>query len=212
MAKRFAREGAQVILVARNVNGLEETDDAIRAGGGLATLVPLDLTDTPKIEALASQIAARFGKLDILVGNAGILGDLSPVAHLSPEVWDKVMAVNATANYHLIRCFDPLLKQSNAPRAMFVTSGVTESVLAYWGAYSASKSALEMLVKTYASENVKTPLKVNLIDPGVVRTRMRAAAMPGEDPASLPAPDDITDIFLTLAAIELKETGKKFHP
>lgn len=211
VAKRFAHEGAQVILVARDRKGLETTDDAIRAAGGIATLVQMDLTDTAKIEELARAIADRFGKIDILVGNAGALGELTPVAHLSPDIWNQVIAVNVTANCHLIRCFDPLLKQSDAPRAMFVTSGVTEGTFAYWGAYAASKAALESMVETYAAENAKTPLRVNLIDPGIVRTRMRAQAVPGEDPETLPAPDDITDIFVRLAGGSVKETGKKFY-
>lgn len=212
VAKRFAAEGAQVILVARDVKGLEVTDDNIRAQGGAATLVALDITDTPKLEQLAGIIAQRFGKLDILVGNAGYLGELTPVPHLETKIWDKVIATNLTANFQIIRCFDGLLKQSAAPRAMFVTSGVTEADFAYFGAYSASKSGLEKLVETYAAENVKTPLCVNLIDPGVVATRMHAQAMPGTDPATLPAPDDITNIFVTLASPSMKETGKKFTP
>lgn len=211
VAKRFAAEGAQVILVARNVKGLEETDDAIRKQGGSATLAPLDLKDAAKIEMLAASVSQRFGKLDILVGNAGILGELSPLPHLSSNIWNDVIAANLTANFQLIRCFDALLKQSDAPRAMFVTSGVTEGVFPYWGAYTASKAGLETVALAYAGENAKTPLKVNLIDPGVVRTRMRAAAMPGEDPATLLAPEAITDIFVKLASPALKETGKKFY-
>ncbi len=210
VAKRFAAESAHVILVARDTKGLEATDDSIRAAGGKATLVPLDLKDAAKIEALAGIVAERFKKLDILVGNAGVLGDLTPVAHLSPDVWDQAITVNLTANMHLIRCFDTLLKQSDAPRAMFVTSGITEGVFPYWGAYATSKAALETLVKTYAAENSKTPLRVNLIDPGIVRTRLRATAIPGEDPMQHPTPEEITDIFVTLASVDLKETGKKF--
>lgn len=211
VAKRFAAEGAQVILVARDTKGLEAADDAIRAAGGIATLVPLDLTDAAKIETLAQQIAQRFGKLDILVGNAGYLGELTPASHLDPKIWDQVMAVNLSANFHLIRCFDALLKLSDAPRAVFVTSGVTEETFPYWSAYTASKAALEKLVEVYASENVKTPLRVNLIDPGIVATRMRAAAMPGENPDNLPSPEDITDVFVTLADPDFKATGKKFR-
>ncbi len=210
VAKRFAKEGAHVILVARNKKGLEETDDAIRSAGGTATLVEMNLTDFPKIELLAQNIAQRFGRLDILVGNAAILGELTPVPHLSPADWDKVMAINLTANWHLIRCLDALLKSSNAPRAMFVTSGVTEHIHAYWGAYATSKAALETLVETYAAENAKSPLRVNLIDPGAVRTRMRAQAMPGEDPMTLPEADAITELFVTLAGGNLRDTGRKF--
>jgi len=211
VAKRFAAEGAHVILVARNAKGLEETDDAIRKAGGKATLVPLDLADSAKIEELAKIVGERFGRLDILVGNAGALGELTPLPHLSPETWQQVIDINLTANFHLIRCFDMLLKLSDAPRAMFVTSGITESVFPYWGAYAASKAALENMVINYAAENAKTPLRANLIDPGIVRTRMRAQAMPGEDPMKCPTPEEITDIFVKLAMPDLKETGKKFY-
>lgn len=210
-AKRLAKEGAHVILVARDTKGLEETDDAIRAEGGTATLVQLDLTQPDKIEMLAGQIAERFKKLDILVGNAAILGDLTPMPHLDPEVWDKVIATNLTANFHLLRCFDLLLKAADSPRAMFVSSDVAAHVYAYWSAYAVSKSALEKMVLTYAAENEKTPLRVNLIDPGEVRTRMNAQAFPGLDPATRVHPDTITDIFVKLADPKLKETGKLFH-
>jgi NAD(P)-dependent dehydrogenase (short-subunit alcohol dehydrogenase family) len=211
VAKRFAAEGAHVILVARSSKGLEETDDAIKKQGGSATLVALDLADAAKIEMLAGAVSERFGKLDILVGNAGVLGELTPLPHLDPKIWQQVIDINLTANFHLLRCFDLLLKSSEAPRAMFVTSGITEGVFPYWGAYAASKAALENMVINYAGENAKTPLRVNLIDPGIVQTRMRAKAMPGEDPKNYPLPDEITDIFLTLASPELKETGKKFY-
>jgi len=210
VAKRFAAEGAHVILVARDRKGLEATDDAIRAAGGNATLVPLDLTAFAQIELLAAQIAQRFGRLDILVGNAAILSDMTPLPHIATDDWDKVMAINVTANWHLIRCFDALLKASDAGRAMFVTSGVTTRPAAYWGAYAISKSALEAMVNIYATENAKTALKVNLVDPGAVRTRMRAQAFPGEDPLTLPDADAITDAFVKLATPELQETGKKF--
>ncbi len=212
VAKRFAGEGAHVIATGRTVKALEQLDDEIKAaGGGPATLVPLDLLETDKIEMLAQGIANRFGKLDILVGNAGVLGDLTPVAHTSTEQWDKVMAVNLTANFHLLRCFDLLLKNSPSPRAMFVSSGVTEGTYPYWGAYAISKAALEKMVETYAAENSKTSLKVNIIDPGGVRTRMRASAFPGEDPMSLPHPDNITDVFVKLASEKMLDTGKKFY-
>lgn len=210
VALRFAREGAHVILCARDVKGLESTDDAIRAANGSATLVQLDLMDSQKIELMAAHIRERFGKLDILVGNAALLSDLTPLAHAAVEDWDKLMQVNVTANWHLIRCLDLLFKQSDAPRAMFVTSGVTKRAAAYWGAYAVSKAALESMVNIYAAENEKTPLRVNLIDPGAVRTRMRAKAFPGEDPMTLPTPDTVTDVFVTLAKADMKETGKKF--
>ncbi|MDE3060079.1 MAG: SDR family NAD(P)-dependent oxidoreductase [Pseudomonadota bacterium] len=213
VAKRFAREGAHCILAARDVKGLEETDDAIRSIGAAATLVPLDLRDPSKIENLAEQVAQRFGRLDILVGNAGMLGELTPLPHLDPALWNEVMTVNLTANFYLIRCFDVLLKRSDAGRAMFVTSGVTQGALAYYGAYAASKAALEMMVNIYAAENRQAypHLKINLIDPGEVRTQMHAQALPGLDPMQFPAPEEITDVFVRLASVDCRETGKKFH-
>jgi len=211
VAVRFAAEGAHVILAARDVKGLEATDDAIRAKGGKATLVPCDVRDSSLIEDLARQVGERFGHLDIVVGNAGVLGELAPLADITPDIWAQVMNVNLTANWQLIRCFDALLKKSTAGRAMFVTSGLSETALAYWGPYSASKAGLDMLVKIYAAENAKTKLKINLIDPGEVRTRMHAQAMPGQNPEELPLPEAITDIFVKLADANLKETGKKFY-
>jgi NAD(P)-dependent dehydrogenase (short-subunit alcohol dehydrogenase family) len=211
IAKRYAAEGMHVILVGRNLKGLEDTDDAIRDAGGSATLVQLDLAEADKIEVLAASIAERFGKLDVLVGNAGLLGELSPLAHTTPEDWNQVFTVNVTANWQLIRCFDPLFKLSASPRAIFVTSGVTRSVHPYWSAYAASKAALESMVQIYAAENAKTPLRVNMVDPGATRTRMRAKAYPGEDPMTLPAPESIADIFVTLASPACADTGQRFN-
>jgi NAD(P)-dependent dehydrogenase (short-subunit alcohol dehydrogenase family) len=211
VAVRFAREGAHVILAARNKNGLEATDDMVRASGGTATLVQLDLTEPEKIEALANQVLERFQKLDILVGNAGQLGELTPIAHLSAEVWDNVMAVNLSANFHLIRCFDPLLKKSEAGRAMFVSSDVASGIYPYWGAYAVSKSALEMLVNLYAAENAKTNLRINLVDPGEVRTSMNAQAFPGVDPMTRVSPETVTDLFVRLASPSCRDTGGRFY-
>lgn len=209
VAKRFAGEGAHIIAVGRSQKNLESLDDEIREIGGSATLVQLDLMEFPKIDILAQSIAEKFGKLDILVGNAGVLGEITPMPHTSPDEWDKVIATNLTANFHLIRCFDGLLKKSQNPRAMFVSSGVTNGAHAYWGAYSVSKAALENMVEVYAAENLKTNLLVNLIDPRAVRTRMRAQAFPGEDPETLAKPENITDIFVKLASDDCAETGKK---
>lgn len=208
VAKRFAREGAHVVLVARTVGGLEETDDAIRAESGAATIVPLDLLDGDKIDQLGASLFERFGKLDVLVGNAATLGDLSPVAHVTPKQWDQVMALNVTANYRLIRSLDPLLRASDAGRAMFVTSGAARSASAYWGPYATSKAALEVMAKCYAAETVKTSVRVNIIDPGVVRTAMRAQAFPGEDPEIHPAPDAIAGIFVDLASPACRRHGE----
>jgi len=211
VAVRFAKEGAHVILVARTIKGLEATDDMIRAESGTATLVPLDLTEPKTIEALSVSVAERFGRLDVLVGNAGDGGVFSPVPHIEPPDWDKVMAVNVTANYHLIRCLHPLLMASEAGRAMFVTSRLARDLHPYWGGYAASKAALEALVLTYAGENVKTPLKINLINPGKVATRMYKQAFPGADTSAIPKPEDITDVFVKLANADLQGTGKVFE-
>jgi NAD(P)-dependent dehydrogenase (short-subunit alcohol dehydrogenase family) len=211
VARRFAAEGAHVILAARNVAGLEETDDAIRAEGGNATLVQLDVTKPDQIEMLAKQIAQRFGKLDILVGNAGILGELSPVAHTTPEHWERVINTNLTANFHLLRCFDALLQCSDAPRAIFVTSGVGKNVRAYWGAYAISKAALDMMARLYAAENENSKLKVNIINPGQVRTHMNAQAFPGADPMTRVSAESITDIFVQLASPACTVSGETFN-
>ena len=196
VAKNFAREGAHVILVARNVGALEEVDDEIKKLGGKATLVPLDLLDFDKIDSLGAQISKRFGKLDILIGNAAMLGQLSPMPHIDPKVWEKTIGLNVTANFRLIRSLDALLKQSDAAKVAFVTSGVTKRDAPFWGAYAVSKIALEKIVGTYAAESQKTNMKIGLIDPGVVATNMRAQAMPGEDPSKLTTAEEISEKFL----------------
>jgi len=206
VAERFAAEAAHVILAARTVGGLEEVDDRVKAKGGTATLVPVNLTDFDKIDQLGQSIFDRFGRLDIVVGNAATLGDLSPVSHYNPKIWDQVFALNVTTNYRLIRSLDRLLRGSDAGRAIFVTSGVGHSPVAYFGAYAASKAALEMMVKMYALEVTKSPLKVNLLDPGVVRTKMRAQGFPGENPMIHPAPEEITERF-----VELAEPSCRYH-
>lgn len=199
VAKRFAAEGAHVICVARTKGGLEETDDAIRAAGGSATLVPLDVTQGDRVDQLGAAIAERFKRLDILASVAGSLGILSPVAHVDPKVWARAFDVNVTANYRLIRALDPFLRASDAGRAIFVTSAAARRVRAYWGPYAASKAALESMVLTYAAEVGMTPLRVNLLDPGAVATAMRKDAYPGEDRSKLKKPDDIAGAFVDLA-------------
>ncbi len=212
VAVRFAKAGYELVLAARDKRGLEATDDAVRAAGGKpALLVQLDLADAAGIEQLAGAVFERYGRLDVLVANAGVLGEITPIAHSTPAEWEKTIAINLHANMHLIRLFDPLLQRSTSPRALFVTSGITEAVYPYWNAYAVSKCALDMMVKLYAAENAKTPLRVNLISPGIVRTRMRAQAMPGEDPDTLTPPEAITDMFLKLASPELEETGQIFY-
>jgi len=202
VALSLAAEGAHVILVARTVGGLEEVDDEIQKAGGTATLVPLDLTDFEAIDRLGGTIFERWGKLDILVGNAGILGPLTPTGHISPDDWDKVFAVNVTTNYRLIRSLDPLLQRADAGRAVFVTSGAAQKCRPFWGAYSVSKAALEALVKTWANEVEKTNLRINMVSPGPIATKMRAKAMPGEDPATLRSPEDLAPLFLDLVGEE----------
>ncbi len=209
VAKRFAAEGAHVVLIARTVGGLEEVDDAIRqAGGTPATLVPQDLREFDAIDRLGASLYERFGHIDILVGNAGVLGTLGPVGHIRPDDWAEVIDINLTANWRLIRSLDPLLRQSDAGRAIFVTSGAAARPHAYWGAYAISKAALEMLVRTYAAEIGKTPVRANLIDPGAVRTVMRAKAFPGENSDDLTLPDFITDLFVTLALPSCTRNGE----
>ena len=190
-ALALAGAGAHVILVARTTGGLEETDDAIQKIGGTATLVPMNLLDFDAIDRLGASIYERWGKLDAMLGNAGVLGTLTPLAQITPKGFAEVMEVNVTANWRLIRSMDPLLRQSDAGRVLFVSSGAAKKHTPYWGAYAVSKAALEMLALTYAAECRETNLKVNLLNPGPMRTAMRAKAMPGEDPATLPTPDEI---------------------
>ena len=208
VAIRFARDGAHVVLAARTVGGLEEVDDAIRAGGGSATLVPVDLRDFIKIDELAARIFDRWGRLDILVGNAAEFGVFSPLGHIDPATWCDVVDLNLTANWRLIRAMDPLLRVAPAGRAIFVTSGVARGVFPYWGPYAVSKAGLEMLVKIYAAEVAKTRVRVNLLDPGIVRTRLRARAFPGEDPGNLPPPESVADLYLELASPECTRNGE----
>lgn len=206
-ALALAAEGAHVLAMARTVGGLEELDDVIQQAGGSATLIPLDLTDYTALDRLGASIDERWGKLDILVGNAGILGGLSPIGHFMPKVFDQVMAINVTANWRLMRSLDPLLRGSDAGRALFITSGVVHTCQPFWGAYAASKAALEALAKTWAAESEKTALRVNLFSPGPVRTAMRAQAMPGEDPETLPDPSELAPAIVKLCSPETIHNG-----
>jgi NAD(P)-dependent dehydrogenase (short-subunit alcohol dehydrogenase family) len=209
-ALALARAGAHVVAVARTVGGLEELDDAIRLVGGSATLVPLDLKDTPGIVRLAAALSERYQRLDVLIGNAGILGPLSPLGHVEPKAWDEVLAVNVTANWQLIRALDPLLRRSTGGRVVFVSSGIAARPRAYWGPYAVSKAALEALARTYAAETVSTPVRVNLFNPGPTRTRMRATAMPGEDPAATKPAEPVAEQIVELCLPQLQETGKLY--
>jgi len=211
VARRYAAEGAHLILIARTTGGLEELDDEIlKISGKSATLVPFDLTEFDAIDQLGAALHERFGRLDVLVGNAGILGTLSPMGHIDPKVWDEVIAVNLTANWRLVRAMDPLLRQSNSGRAIFVTSGVGAEPRAYWSAYAVSKAGLEMMSNIYAAEVANTAVRVNLINPGGTRTAMRARAMPGEDPETVKPPEAVTDVFVNLAAADCDRNGETF--
>jgi NAD(P)-dependent dehydrogenase (short-subunit alcohol dehydrogenase family) len=207
VARRFAAEGAHLVLVARTQGGLEELDDEIRGSGAEATLVPLDLRDFDRIDQMGVALYRRFGRLDVLVGNAGVLGSLSPMGHFDPKVWAEVIDVNLTANWRLIRALDPLLRLSQAGRAIFTTCAAARDAVPYWGAYAASKAALETMVRIYAGEVRTMPLKVNLVDPGIVRTNLRAQGFPGEDRARLRAPEDVTEPFVALAAADCPHHG-----
>jgi NAD(P)-dependent dehydrogenase (short-subunit alcohol dehydrogenase family) len=210
IALALAEAGAHVVAVARTVGGLEELDDAIRARGGSATLVPLDLKDFEGIARLSMAINERYHRLDVMVGNAGILGPISPLDHIEPNAWDEVMQLNVTANWQLIRCFDPLMKLSPAGRVVFITSGAASNARAYCGLYAISKAALDMLARTYAAETVSTKVRVNLFNPGGTRTRMRAQFMPGEDPSTLPTPETVAAAVVPLCLPEFNETGKLY--
>jgi len=210
VALAFAREGAHVILLARNLKALEQVDDQITSSGGNATLIPLDLADGKKIDALGPSLYERFGRLDVLVGNAAIFGGLSPLTHTPSDKWERVIAVNVTANWRLIRTLDPLLRKSNAARVIFVTSSVAGRP--FWAPYSVSKAALEALAKTYANETADSAINVNVIDPGASATSMRAEAYPGEDPSTLPTPEQVAEDFIDLALPECSFTGQVVVP
>jgi NAD(P)-dependent dehydrogenase (short-subunit alcohol dehydrogenase family) len=208
IAKRLAAEGAHIVASARTVGGLEELDDAVKAAGGSATLVPLDLRELERIDPLGPHLHQRFGKLDIFVGNAALLGNLGPLSHQDPKLFHDVMTVNVTANWRLIRTLEPLLKLSDAGRAVFVTSGAARSATAYWGPYSVSKAALEAMARVWAAELARTNVRVNLFDPGAVRTSMRAHAFPGEDPAGLPPPESVAEKVADLVLPTFDKSGE----
>jgi len=208
-AQLFAREGAHVLLLARTQKSLEAVDDAIKKDGGKTSLIPLNLEDGKTIDALGPSLYERFGRLDIFVGNAGLLGGLRPLTHIPAETWERVLAVNLTANWRLIRTLDPLLRQSAAGRVVFATSSrVAHQGRAYWAPYSVSKAALETLAKTYANETSDSSVRVNIVDPGATATAMRAEAYPGEDQANLQRPEDVAEIILRLALPDYEKTGQ----
>lgn len=208
VARRLAAEGAHVIALARTVGGLEELDDAIKSVGSTATLVPCDLGDWERIDQLGPPILERFGRLDMFVGNAGNLGTLSPLGHVEPATWREVFAINVDANWRLIRILDPLLRRAPAGRAVFVSAAAAGLATPYWGPYAAAKAALETIAQTWASEAATSALKVNVLRLPPVATRLRARAFPGEDPASLRRPDDVTDAFVDLLVPDCVRSGE----
>jgi NAD(P)-dependent dehydrogenase (short-subunit alcohol dehydrogenase family) len=209
-ARALAAAGAHVVAIARTVGGLEELDDAIRDAGGSATLVPLDMTDFDGLTRLAAALGERYGRLDIMIGNAALAGPSSPLDHVLPREWDEIMRVNVTANWRLIRAMDALLRRSAAGRAVFLTSGAAHNPRAYRGLYAVSKAALEALARTYAAETAATPVRVNLFNPGPTRTRMRAEVMPGEDPMTLPPPEAVAAKIVELCLPGFAETGRLY--
>ena len=211
-ALALAEAGAHVIALARTQGALEELDDAIKVEGGLpATLVPFDLADMAAIDKLGGAIHERWGKLDILVANAGVLGVISPIGHVEAKVFEKVMTVNVTATWRLIRSVEPLLVKSDAGRALILSSGAAHSCKPFWGPYSASKAAVEALARTWAGETQRLPLRILSVDPGATRTAMRAQAVPGEDPSILPHPSEVAEKLLPLVGPDQTETGKLFN-
>ena len=200
VALGLAKAGAHVVISGRSLSQLESLDDEIQAAGGAATLLQLDLRKGERIDQLGPTLYQRWQKLDILVANAGILGPLSPLGHTTEDGYLTTIDVNLNANWRLIRTLDPLLKRSDAGRAVFVTSGASSGKYAYWGPYAASKAGLEALARSWAAELENTPVRANLINPGATRTQMRAKAFPGEDPMTLPAPDELVPLFLELAS------------
>lgn len=209
-ALELARLGAHVIAVARTQGGLEDLDDEIRALGGEATLVPLDLADFDGIDRLGHAVYERWGRLDIFVGNAAMLGTISPIGHVDVKTFDKVMSLNVTSMWRLIRSLDPLLRQSDDGRALLLSSSVAHSARKFWSAYAASKAAVEVLARSWADENVNMKLRVNSVDPGATRTAMRAQAMPGEDPMELPHPSEVGRQIASLCLPDVKDTGRLY--
>jgi NAD(P)-dependent dehydrogenase (short-subunit alcohol dehydrogenase family) len=208
-AKALAADGAHVIAVARTVGALEDLDDEIKkSGNDGATLVPLNLRDFDALDRLGATIYERWGKLDGFFGNAGVLGELTLLGHLDPKVWQEAIDVNVTANWRLIRSLDPLLKKSDAGRALFVTTGAARKHTPFWGVYAITKAALESLVLTYAAECASTNVKANLLSPGPLRTRMRAKAMPGEDPQSLQPPEAVAPMITELLSPACTKNGE----
>lgn len=212
VAVALAQAGAHLVLQGRVAGALQETDDLVRkAGGDKATILPLNLTQSERVDGLGPTLFERFGRLDILIANAGILGSLSPIAHVTDRVWTDTLEVNLTANWRLLRTLDPLLKRSDAGRVVMVSSGAASGTKAYWGPYAVTKAGLEALARTYAAEMTTTPVRVNIVNPGPIATAMRAKAFPGEDPETLPSPADIAPLFVDLCSPDLKANGETYN-
>lgn len=206
-AVHLAKEGAHIIATARTQGGLEELDDAVRAAGSSATLVPLDVRDYDGIDRLGAAIFERWKKLDIFIGNAGALGKLTPLAHLDPKVWTEAIEVNITSNYRFVRSLDPLFRSADWARVIFVTSGLAFKCTPYWGAYSVGKAGLEAIMRTYAGEMATTNVRTNCFSPGATRTKMRATAMPGEDPLTLPTPEEVSAQMVAMCLPDFTDNG-----
>ena len=210
VALALGKAGAHVIIAGRRTGALEDLDDEIRSAGGTATLVQLDLTSGDKIDLLGPTIFERWGKLDLVAACASILGPISPLPHITEDTWDAVMTTNLDANWRLIRSIDPLLRKADAARVAFATCSAAAGNLGYWGPYAVSKAGLEALVKTYAAEMVNTTARINLVDPGPVRTDLRAKAFPGEDPETVPSPEDVVPLFLKALSPDCQSNGEIF--
>lgn len=211
IAVELARRGAHLILQGRAAGALEETDDLVRAAGGdKATILPLNLTQAERVDGLGPTLFQRFGHLDIFVANAGVLGTLSPLGHVTDKAWADTLEVNLTANWRLVRTLDPLLRKAQAGRVVFVSSGAASGEKAYWGPYAITKAGLEALARTYAAEVANTDMRVNIVNPGPTATAMRAKAFPGEDPATLPQPENIAPLFADLCAADVAANGQLF--
>ncbi len=211
LALELATRGAHIIALARTVSGLTELDNKIREKGACATLIPLDLHHMENIDTLSVSISKRWKKLDIMVASAGILGTLSPIAHIENMVFEDVFQINLISQWRLMKAMEPLLRKSNAGRAILLSSSVAHVARAFWGPYAASKAALEIIARCWAEELKQTPIKINCVDPGATRTAMRAQAMPGEDPQTLPSPQDVATKIVHLSSPDLKETGRLFN-
>src|SRR3569623_1561628 len=210
IARALAKAGAHIVAVARTQGGLEELDDEIRKDGGSATLVPLSMTDSDGIARLGAALHERHGRIDILVGNAGVAGPSSPLGHIDLKPWNDAIAGNLTANFQLIRCMEPLLIHSDAGRAVFITSGTASKASAYRGPYAASKAGMEALARVWAHETATSEIRVNLFNPGPIRTRMRASVMPGEDPMTLDTPEQVADYILPMCMPDWNDPGKVY--